>query len=149
MTPATGAPTGAINVLVVDDSPVQRRFLRAAIEADPAFRVVGEARNGREAIALVDRLRPAIVLMDLDLPIMNGIEAIERIMATRPTPIVVYSGHVDGTDSPNAVAATAAGAVDIVAKPSPGDHVGLESYARDLRSRLRVASRARVITHPR
>ena len=149
MNRADATPTGTINVLVVDDSPVQRRFLRAAINADTAFRVVGEARNGREAIALVDRLRPAIVLMDLDLPIMNGIEAIERIMASHPTPIVVYSAFVDGAGSPNALAAMAAGAVDIVAKPAPGDHVGLEDYARDLRARLRVASRARVITHPR
>jgi two-component system chemotaxis response regulator CheB len=148
MTRAEAGPAAAIGVLVVDDSPVQRRFLRTAIAADPAFRVVGEARNGREAVALVDRLRPAIVLMDLDLPVMNGIEAIERIMASHPTPIVVYSAYVDGPDSPNARAATAAGAVDIVAKPAPGEHVGLEDYARDLRSKLRVASRARVITHP-
>src|SRR3954467_14863572 len=98
MTRAGAAPTAAINVLVVDDSPVQRRFLRAAIDADPTFRVVGKARNGREAIALVDRLRPAIVLRDLDLPVMNGIEAIERIMATHPTPIVVYSAYVDSSD---------------------------------------------------
>jgi two-component system chemotaxis response regulator CheB len=145
----SSAPANVVTVLVVDDSPVQRRFLRAAIDADPAYKVIGEARNGREAVALVDRLRPAIVLMDLDLPVMNGMEAIERIMASRPTPIVVYSAYVEGADSPNALAATAAGAVDIVAKPSPGDHVGLDTYARELRSRLRVASRARVITHPR
>jgi two-component system, chemotaxis family, protein-glutamate methylesterase/glutaminase len=87
--------------------------------------------------------------MDLDLPVMNGIEAIERIMASRPTPIVVYSAYVDDASSPNALAATAAGAVDIIAKPSPGEHIGLDDYARDLRGRLRVASRARVITHPR
>ena len=148
MTRAAASHSTPINVLVVDDSPVQRRFLRAAIDADPAFHVVGEARNGREAVALVDRLRPSIVLMDLDLPVMNGIEAIERIMASRPTPIVVYSAFV-GDDSPNAAAATAAGAVDVVAKPAPGEHSVLEDYARDLRGRLRVASRARVITHPR
>jgi two-component system chemotaxis response regulator CheB len=142
-------PSTTITVLVVDDSPVQRRFLRTAINAAPNFRVVGEARNGREAVALVDRLQPAIVLMDLDLPLMNGIEAIERIMAGRPTPIVVYSAYVNGPDSPNALAATAAGAVDVVAKPAPGNHGELESYARDLLGRLRVASRARVITHPR
>ena len=143
------AQPAVVSVLVVDDSPVQRRFLRTAIDGDPAFRVVGEARNGREAVALVDRLRPSIVLMDLDLPVMNGIEAIERIMASHPTPIVVYSAFVDDSDSPNALAATAAGAVDVVPKASPGEHVGLEDYARDLRGRLRVASRARVITHPR
>jgi two-component system chemotaxis response regulator CheB len=138
-----------VTVLVVDDSQVQRRFLRAAIDADPGFRVVGEARTGREAVALVDRLRPSIVLMDLDLPVMNGIEAIERIMAGRPTPIVVYSAYVEGTDVENAAAATAAGAVDIVAKPNPGEHGQYEQYAADLRAKLRVASRARVITHPR
>lgn len=149
MSRASAAPSAGITVLVVDDSAVQRRFLRAAIDVDPAFQVVGEARNGREAVALVERLRPAIVLMDLDLPVMNGIEAIERIMASRPTPIVVYSAYVDGVDSPNAHAATAAGAVDIVAKPAAGNQAGLEDYARDLRGRLRVASRARVITHPR
>jgi two-component system chemotaxis response regulator CheB len=149
VTRAAAASSAVVNVLVVDDSPVQRRFLRAAIDADPAFHVVGEARNGREAVALVDRLRPSIVLMDLDLPVMNGIEAIERIMASHPTPIVVYSAYVDGDDSPNAAAATAAGAVDVVAKPAPGEHSALEDYARDLRGRLRVASRARVITHPR
>ena len=86
MTRAAADPSVAITVLVVDDSPVHRRFLRAAIDADPAFCVVGEARTGREAVALVERLRPAIVLMDLDLPVMNGIEAIERIMAGRPDP---------------------------------------------------------------
>jgi chemotaxis response regulator CheB len=74
-----GAPV--VTVLVVDDSPVQRRFLRAAIDGAPGFQVIGEARTGREAVALVDRLRPSTVLMDLDLPVMNGIEAIERIMA--------------------------------------------------------------------
>jgi two-component system chemotaxis response regulator CheB len=138
-----------VTVLVVDDSPVQRRFLRAAIDADAAFCVVGEARTGREAVALVDRLRPSIVLMDLDLPVMNGIEAIERIMAGRPTPIVVYSAYVEGADSENAAAATAAGAVDVIAKPSPAEHGQYDEYAAQLRAKLRVASRARVITHPR
>ncbi|HVA60663.1 MAG TPA: chemotaxis-specific protein-glutamate methyltransferase CheB [Mycobacteriales bacterium] len=136
-------------VVVVDDSPVQRRFLRAVIEAGDDLSVVGEARNGREAIALVERLRPGAVLMDLDLPLMNGIEAIERIMATRPTPILVYSSFVDGTDNANARAALAAGAVDVVGKPGP-EHAGrMEDHAEELRSRLRVASRIRVITHPR
>ncbi len=136
-------------VIVVDDSPVQRRFLRAAIEADPAFLVVGEARNGAEAVALVARLRPAAVLMDLDLPVMSGLEAIERIMAASPTPILVYSAHVDGSESVNALEALAAGAVDVMAKPGPGDTGSLDEYADQLRRRLRVAARIRVITHPR
>ncbi len=147
MTPAASTPQ--LDVVVVDDSPVQRRFLRAAVDADPGFSVCGEARNGREAVALVARLRPAVVLMDLDLPVMGGIEAIELIMASTPTPILVYSAFVGGTDSGNAVEALAAGAVDVLAKPGPEDTGTLESYAEALRRRLRMVSRIRVITHPR
>jgi two-component system chemotaxis response regulator CheB len=136
-------------VVVVDDSAVQRRFARAAIEADAALTVVGEAGNGRDAVAMVDRLQPQAVLMDLHLPVMNGIEAIERIMATRPTPILVYSAFVDGDDRENAAAALAAGAVDVIEKPHSDDSGRLDDYADQLRRRLRVAGRVKVITHPR
>ena len=139
----------ALAVVVVDDSPVQRRFLRAAVEADGDATVVGEARNGKEAVALVERLRPSVVLMDLDLPVMSGIEAIERIMASTPTPILVCSGFVEGAARSNALEALAAGAVDVLAKPGPSDVDGLDAYADVLRRRLRVAARVRVITHPR
>jgi two-component system, chemotaxis family, protein-glutamate methylesterase/glutaminase len=80
---------------------------------------------------------------------MDGIQAIERIMATRPTPIVVYSSFVDGVDRANAASAYAAGAVDVIAKPGPHDSGRLEAYAEVLRQRLKVAGRVRVITHPR
>ena len=144
--PLQGAP---IPVVVVDDSAVQRRFLRAAVEAEHDFTVVGEARNGKEAVALVLRLRPAAVLMDLDLPVMSGIEAIERIMSATPTPILVYSAFVAGANSDNALEALAAGAVDVLAKPGPDDTGTLEEYAVALRRKLRVCARVRVITHPR
>ena len=147
MTSAGERPPG--QVVIVDDSAVQRRFLRAAVEADGDFTVVSEARNGREAVALVARLRPSVVLMDLDLPVMGGLEAIERIMSASPTAILVYSAFVTGTSSANAVAALAAGAVDVLAKPGPDDGGTLEEYAAELRRSLRVAARVRVITHPR
>jgi two-component system chemotaxis response regulator CheB len=146
--PTERAAREPVPLLLVDDSAVQRRFLRAALDS-AEFNVVGEARNGREAVAMVERLRPAAVLMDLDLPVMNGIEAIERIMASRPTPIVVYSAFVDGDHSTNAIEALAAGAVDVVAKPSWGETGVLDDYAAELRRRMRVAARVMVITHPR
>jgi two-component system chemotaxis response regulator CheB len=136
-------------VVVVDDSPVQRRFVRAAVEADPDFQVIGEARNGKEAVALVARLRPAAVLMDLDLPVMSGIEAIERIMASSPTPILIYSALVGDGGNERALEALAAGAVDVLPKPGPTDTGTRAEYADQLRKRLRVAARVRVITHPR
>jgi len=145
--PAASGPR--VTVLVVDDSPVQRRFLRGAAEADGDVLVVGEARNGREAVAMTERLRPSVVLMDLDLPVMTGMEAIERIMASCATPILVCSGFVEGAARSNALEALSAGAVDVLAKPGPSDAGGLDAYADELRKRLRVASRVRVITHPR
>jgi two-component system chemotaxis response regulator CheB len=119
------------------------------MSADPMLEVVGEARTGRDAVALVERLKPTAVIMDLHLPVMNGIEAIERIMANRPTPIVVYSSFVDGADRDNAASALAAGAIDVMAKPGPEDSARLSEYAEELRQRLRVAGRVKVITHPR
>src|SRR4029079_12063302 len=94
MRDAGAAPLG---VVVVERSPVQRRFLRALIDSGQDLSVVGEARTCREAVALVERLRPAVGLMDLDLPATGGIEAIERIMATAPTPILVYSSATGGS----------------------------------------------------
>ncbi|GAC1443465.1 MAG: chemotaxis-specific protein-glutamate methyltransferase CheB [Mycobacteriales bacterium] len=141
--------TAPVTVVVVDDSAVQRRFLRGAIDAAPDFDVVGEARNGKEAVALVERLRPHAVVMDLDLPVMGGVEAIEHIMASHATPILVYSAFVGGTDSANALEALSAGAVDVLAKPGPHDTGNLAEYAETLRRRLRMVARIRVITHPR
>jgi two-component system chemotaxis response regulator CheB len=138
-----------VTVVVVDDSSVQRRFARTVVESDPGLLLVGEARNGREAVAMVDKLRPHVVLMDLHLPVMNGIEAIERIMAVRPTPILVYSAFVDGDDRENATAALAAGAVDVMEKPGAAGPAKLDDDAEVLRRRLRLIGRVKVITHPR
>ena len=138
-----------VTVVIVDDSAVQRRFVRTVVESDPGLMVVGEARNGRDGVALVERLQPQVVLMDLHLPVMNGIEAIERIMAVRPTPILVYSAFVDGDDRDNATAALAAGAVDVMEKPGAAGPGKLDEDAEALRRRLRLVGRVKVITHPR
>ncbi len=150
-TPA-GAPAvldaheqSAVTVVIVDDSGIERRFLRAAITADPGLCVVGEARTGRDAIALIERLRPSAVVLDLELPGTAAIEIIERIMASVPTPILVCSTEGDAA---RAAAALAAGAIDVVARPTARD-ADRASYAEALRRGVRVASRVRVITHPR
>jgi two-component system chemotaxis response regulator CheB len=134
-----------VTVVLVDDSGIERRFIRTAIAADSGIEVVGEARTGRDAIALVERLRPSAVVLDLELPGMAAIEIIERIMAIRPTPILVCS--TEG-DAERAAAALAAGAIDVVARPSARG-ADRTSYAEALRRGVRVASRVKVITHPR
>jgi two-component system chemotaxis response regulator CheB len=140
-----GLEQSAVTVVLVEDSIIERRFLRAAITADPGLCVVGEARTGRDAIALIERLRPSAVVLDLELPGTAAIEIIERIMASVPTPILVCSTEVDAA---RAAAALAAGAIDVVARPTARD-ADRASYAEALRRGVRVASRVRVITHPR
>jgi len=142
---SASAEPALVTVVLVDASGMERRFLRAAIEADPGLSVVGEARTGRDALALIERLRPSAVVLDLELPGMAAIEIIERIMASVPIPILVCSTEGDAA---RAAAALAAGAIDVVARPSDPD-ADRTSYAAALRSGVRVASRVRVITHPR
>jgi two-component system, chemotaxis family, protein-glutamate methylesterase/glutaminase len=139
------AEHAVVTVVLVDDSGVERRFLRAAMGVDPGLSVVGEARTGRDALALVERFRPSAVVLDLELPGMTSIEIIERIMASVPTPILVCS--TEG-DAERAAEALAAGAVDVVARPTSPD-ADRASYAEALRRGVRVAARVRVITHPR
>lgn len=148
-TPAPPPPptaAGATTIVVVDASSVQRRLLRAAVEAEHDLAVVGEARTGDEAVALVARLRPAAVLLRLDLPADAGLEAVERIMSASPTPILVLGAGLTCPTSDAAKQVLAAGAVDVLGSAEPD---GDQAYALVLRGKLRVASRVRVITHPR
>jgi two-component system chemotaxis response regulator CheB len=133
-----------VTVVLVDDSGHERRFLRGALAEDSGVTIVGEARNGRDALALVERFRPSAVVLALDLP-GNAIDVIERIMASVPTAILACTpaGLTD-----QAAAALAAGAVDVVARPAPSDS-RRGSYADEVRRGVRVASRVKVITHPR
>jgi two-component system chemotaxis response regulator CheB len=119
--------------------------LRTILSTDPGVLVVGEARTGRDALALVERLRPSAVVLDLELAGMAAIEIIERIMASVPTPILVCSTK---GDAEHAAAALAAGAVDVVARPKTSD-ADRTLYGDAVLRGVRVASRVRVITHPR
>ncbi|MTW19939.1 chemotaxis-specific protein-glutamate methyltransferase CheB [Allochromatium palmeri] len=130
-----------IRVLVVDDSGSARALIRALLESEPAsgLHVCGEAANGREALELTLALQPDIITLDLQMPEMDGLTAIEEIMATRATPILVLS---DLADSRNAMSAVARGALEATAKPTLDDDGAL---AR----RLRMLAGVPVIRHIR
>jgi len=108
-----------ISVLVVDDSPTARAMLRAILQLEPEIEVVGEAINGREAVELAKRLRPKVITMDIQMPHMDGLEAIQEIMIETPTPIVVVTGSTRAGDVEASLQALRAGAVSILRKP-PG-----------------------------
>tara|TARA_R110002153_G_scaffold25502_7_gene80824 strand:- start:13182 stop:14294 length:1113 start_codon:yes stop_codon:yes gene_type:complete len=81
----------AYRILIVDDSTFFRRRIKQILEDDAELEVVGEAKNGQEALTLVASLKPDVVTMDIEMPIMDGITAVKRIMASNPVPIIMFS----------------------------------------------------------
>jgi two-component system chemotaxis response regulator CheB len=138
-----------IRVLVADDSPTVRMMLCRMLEADPQIVIVGMADNGREAVDQVAMLKPDLVTMDVRMPVMDGLSAIEQIMAYSPVPVLVVSSVVDPEHTTNAAKALGAGAVDVMSKPEPKSLAEFNQIALELQGKVRLLSRVRVITHPR
>jgi len=137
-----------IQVLVADDSFLTRMVVRDIIGSTADIAVVGEAENGREAVALTMELKPDLIIMDLMMPVMDGLEAIEEIMAHCPTPILVLSATVDEREVTQAFSAIKKGALDVMEKPVAGiDPNG--GFASRLVEKVRLLSRIRVIHRPR
>lgn len=109
--------SAVLRVLVVDDSAFMVRTLKQMLESSPDIKVVGVAQNGKEAIQMTSDLKPDIITMDIEMPVMNGIEAIQSIMQSNPTPILVISTHTtDGAQV--TIDALTSGAVDFILKNS-------------------------------
>ncbi len=136
-----------IRVLVADDSVMTRVVLKDLLSKDPGIAVVGEARDGREAVAETLRLRPALVIMDVLMPEMDGLEATVEIMARCPTPILMLSSHVDPADLTSAFAAIQNGALDVMEKPQGVVTDAFEEIAAQLVEKIRVLARIPVMHH--
>lgn len=108
-----------VRVLIVDDSAYMRYVLRKGLDEDPDITVVDSARDGGDALAKIASLKPDVVTMDLEMPRMDGFEALKRIMAGFPVPVIILSSLTqDGADA--TVRALRLGAVDFVPKPTGG-----------------------------
>ena len=126
-----------VRLLLVDDSPLARELLRAVLSGFDDIEIVGEAGDGMRARAMVEALRPDVVTMDVLMPMMGGLETIERIMAEHPTPIVVVANA--HADSPRlAIEALEKGAVEVFPKPPSGF---TDDQARQLAGAIRRAAR--------
>ncbi len=115
--PRSEASAVTTSVLVVDDSVFMRRMISDMIKRFPGFRVVGLAADGEEALRRIEELQPDVVTLDIEMPRLDGFGVLERVMASRPRPIVVFSAYTK-TGSAAALRALELGAVDFVAKPS-------------------------------
>jgi two-component system chemotaxis response regulator CheB len=132
-----------IAVLVVDDSAFMRLALRRIIEAEGDLKVAGEVADGAAALDAVVRLKPQVVVMDVEMPGMDGLEATRRIMALADPPAVMMVSHHTSAGSTVALAALEAGAVDYLCKESGLGGLDLGGLDKALRGRLRHWAMAR------
>jgi two-component system, chemotaxis family, protein-glutamate methylesterase/glutaminase len=128
----------------VDDSAFMRKVLESIFNADPQLQVIGHAKDGREAIALSESLKPDVITMDLNMPHLDGLQATADIMTNNPRPIVIVSSETkEGASS--TLRALELGAIDFVAKPSGGIDLDMQSIKDDLLRKVRVAAKVRVV----
>ena len=133
-----------IRVLIADDSAFMRKVLISILDSDGNFEVVGESRDGREAVEKSAKLKPHVITMDINMPHMDGLQATEIIMSTEPRPILIVSSESrDGAEA--TLRALELGAIDFVAKPSSGIDLDMSSVREELVRKLRIASKVRVI----
>ncbi len=136
--------SGPIRVLIVDDSAFMRKVLNSIISADPQMQVVGEARDGRDAVEQTQSLNPDVITMDINMPHVDGLQATEQIMSRHPKPIVIVSSESREGAEPT-LKALELGAIDFIPKPSSGVDLDMNSVREDLIRKLRVAAKVRVV----
>lgn len=132
---------GPIRVLVVDDSAFMRKALCAMLERDPRLAVAGVARNGEEALQQAAALAPDVVTMDVEMPGMNGLEALRRLMAERPLPVLMVSS-LTTAGAADTLAALELGAVDYVAKQLDGLVTNITAIQQELTAKVVAAAGA-------
>jgi two-component system, chemotaxis family, protein-glutamate methylesterase/glutaminase len=131
-------------VLVVDDSAFMRKVLESIFNADEQLTVIGHAKDGREAIALAESLKPDVITMDLNMPHMDGLQSTAQIMTTNPRPIVIVSSE-SKEGAASTLRALELGAIDFVTKPSSGIDLDMHSVKDDLLRKVRIAAKVRVV----
>ena len=134
-----------LRVLVVDDSPTARLLLVRTLESQPDIKVIAQAKDGAEAVALTRELKPDVITMDVRMPNMDGLRATEQIMGQFPTPIVIVSSSVEAPDLQITFNALRVGALEVVEKPRVMDDANFEKIRRELVEIVRAMSEVRVV----
>ncbi len=134
--------TKRIRVLITDDSLFMRAAIAKTLGAYPQFEVVGQAKDGKDALDQIAKLRPDVVTMDFNMPGMNGAETVRAIMHAHPTPVVMFSAHTK-QGGKETFEALASGAIDFVTKPSGEVSIDLSKTAEELVRKLTAAAGAK------
>jgi two-component system chemotaxis response regulator CheB len=128
-----------IKVLVVDDSSFMRKSITHILESDPSIKVIDTASDGKEAIKKVRQLRPDVVLLDIEMPVMDGLTALSHIMAECPAPVVVVSGLGERYKSIT-MKALCQGAIDFIIKPSGAISYDIEKISGEIILKTKIAA---------
>jgi len=131
------------NVLIVEDSAFMRKLITDFLTEDNAYNIIGFARNGRDAIEKIKSLKPDVVTLDVEMPIMDGLEALKIIMKECPLPVIMLSSSTrSGTE--NTILAMQYGAFDFISKPSGPISLDLHKVKDELKAKITAASRTSI-----
>ena len=120
-----------IRVMLVEDSALQLHIIKSILDSDPCIEVIGTAVNGAEALKLLPHLKPDVICTDYHMPVMDGLEFIEKALKLYPCPILVLSISVQPDQVDNIFKLLSAGAIDVMAKPrATGGVIGKEDGAK-------------------
>ena len=128
-----------IRVVVVDDSAFIRNLLTTLLEKDPEIKVVATAKDGLDGIEAIRKHDPDVVTLDVEMPKMDGIAFLKKLMPQYPLPVIVVS-----SSSENVLNSLNAGAVDFVTKPDTGRSGSLPAFINELIVKIKIASTAKV-----
>lgn len=133
-----------VSVLIIDDSAFMRKSLTIMLESDPGIAVVGTARNGQEGVELANKLKPDVITLDVEMPVMDGLTALKLIMAQCPTSVLMISS-VTTEGAQATLKALEIGAVDFIPKEMSYVSVNISKIKEDLITKVKEISRARLL----
>lgn len=125
-----------IRVMVVDDSAVVRGFISRILQAEPRIEIVATGHNGKMAIPLAERHRPDIILLDIEMPVLDGLSALPQLRAASPETRIVMSSTLTQRNAEISLQALALGAADYIAKPDSHTIGRAEGYHRELLDKI-------------
>lgn len=134
-----------IRVLIADDSATVRELLTAILESESRVKVVGQAKDGREAVAMALELRPDLITMDVTMPALDGLEATKEIMVQAPTPILIVSSHAGQGQVELSLSALRAGALMVLPTPSGPSSQSYDDQCRHLIAMVVAMSQVKVV----
>lgn len=134
-----------IKVLIVEDSSVVRDLLRHIFSADPEIQVIGEAKDGVEAVEFVNRIKPDVITMDINMPRLNGFEATRQIMEKTPVPIVIITASWDPHDVNKTWLAMEAGAVAALEKPRYSIEEDYKQNSKNIVDTVKLMSQVKLV----